>query len=79
MLTLIASNHGSLDGRFVRPDVDLMFKIDLLTPDVAKASQRDIESLLGSVEAYRKRLFLTRDGISLQNTCLTNSGQLSKG
>lgn len=65
VLTLIASNHGSLDGRFVRPDVDLMFKIDLLTPDVEKASQRDIESLLGSVEAYRKRLFLTRDGNKL--------------
>jgi protein phosphatase 1L len=65
VLTLIASNHGSLDGRFVRPDVDLMFKINLLTPDVEKASQRDIESLLGSVEAYRKRLFPTRDGIKL--------------
>ncbi|CAK9193729.1 unnamed protein product [Sphagnum troendelagicum] len=65
VLTLIASNHGSLDGRFVSPDFDLMFKINLLTPDVEKASQRDIESLLGSVEAYRKRLFPTRDGIKL--------------
>jgi len=42
-----------------------MFKIDLLTPDVEKASQRDIESSLGSVEAYRKRFFPTRDGIKL--------------
>jgi hypothetical protein len=73
VLTLIASNHGSLDGRFVRPDVDLMFKIDLLTPDVEKASQRDIEFLLGSVEAYRRRLFPKRDGIKLAEYVLNKA------
>jgi hypothetical protein len=47
-LRLVAESAGASNGTFIGLDI-----LDLLTPDINDASQRDIESLRSAVESYK--------------------------